>query len=174
MPAGAAAPEAVAAPPASAAAPGATAPEPEPEPAAASPLALSWDGPEQIAAGAEAEFALRVNATEPLSSTSFQIAWDPSMLKVVDVSEGDLMNRDGATTSFAPRVDEASGRMFVALSRSAAGGMTGEGTLVSLKVTALSQEGAAAIRLLSFSGIGQVNRMLPTPLPPPHALSVSP
>jgi hypothetical protein len=65
--------------------------------------------------------------------------------------------------------------MFGALSRSAAGGVTGEGTLLRLRVVALeSQGGAAAIRLLTFSGIGQDNRLLATPLPPPHELSVSP
>ena len=154
-----------------------TAPGDTPVPVAtvASPLVLSWEGPAELAAGATADVALRVNAAEPLNSTSFQIAWDPSVLRIVEVSEGDLMNRDGAATSFSPRLDEASGRMFGALSRSADGGVTGEGTLLRLRVAALeSQGGAAAIRLLTFSGIGQDNRLLATPLPPPHELSVSP
>jgi hypothetical protein len=52
--------------------------------------------------------------------------------------------------------------------------VTGEGTLLRLRVAAVEpQEGAAAIRLLSFSGIGEGSRLLATPLPPPLELSVT-
>jgi len=151
--------------------------QPEPPAAAAAPasLTLAWDGPTELKPGEEATFVLQADAAQPLRSTTFQVAWDPAAVKVVEVSEGDLLRQDGATTAFSPRHDEAAGRLFVAASRSAPTGASGAGVLVRLRVIALEPQGEATpLRLLSFSAVGQSNRLLAAPLPAPFELTVAP
>ncbi|NMG75662.1 secretin and TonB N-terminal domain-containing protein [Aromatoleum diolicum] len=137
-----------------------------PDVAPASGIALSWSGPAQLKVGEETELVLRASAAQSFKSTTLQLAYDPAALRVVAVTEGDVMNRDGAISSFAPRIDEKNGRMFVALSRSGAQGASGEGALLRLRVVALqAQDAPASLRVTSVSAVGESNRPVSAPLP---------
>lgn len=138
-------------------------------------VALSWSAAPALKAGEEAEIVLRANAALPLNSMTLQLAYDPALLRVVAAAEGDLMNRDGAVSSFAPRMDDASGRMFVALARSAAGGVSGEGALMRLRVLALkAQAEPSLLRVTRVSATGEGRRLLDAPPPPPLELAATP
>jgi general secretion pathway protein D len=148
-------------------------PDQDSSPAAA--VALSWAAAPALKAGEEADVVLHASAAQPLNSMTLQLAYDPALLKVVGATEGDLMNRDGAVSSFAPRIDDASGRMFVALARSAAGGVSGEGTLLRLRVLALkAQAEPAVLRVTRVSATGDGRRLLDAPPPPPLELTAAP
>nr|NMF98779.1 secretion type II protein [Aromatoleum toluolicum] len=170
-PAAAPAPAAVAAlaPPASA---GSDVPAAAASPAAAT---LSWTAPAGLKPGEETDVILRANVTQPLSTATVQFAYDPAALCVVAVTEGDVMNADGAITSFAPRIDDKSGRMFVALSRSAPQGARGDGALMRLRVVALPGSTAPAeLKVTSVSAFGEGNRPVSIPLPAALALGARP
>lgn len=117
---------------------------------------------------------LRAAGSQPLRSSTLQLAFDPAVLQVVEVLEGDYLSQGSATTSFAPRLDQQSGRLYVALSRADSGGASGEGGLLRLRVRALAPSEAAPIRLLTFSAVGQGNRLVSAPLPQPMILAVGP
>ncbi len=139
------------------------------------PLTLTWGGPTELKAGEEATFVLRALAGQPMRSATLQLGFDPAVLQLVEVGEGDLLNRDGDFTSFTPRADERSGRIFIAMSRSAATGMAGEGDLFRLRVRAIEPiEDFSELRLLTFTAIGQGNRLLSTRVPPPVEFTVAP
>lgn len=144
-------------------------------PAAVGSLTLSWEGPDQLRAGEEGIVVLRVSGAQPLRSSTLQLAYDPAVLQISEVSEGDFLSQGNATTTFAPRLDEQSGRLYVALSRADSRGATGEGGLLSLRVRALApSETAEPIRLLTFSAVGQGNRLVSAPLPVPKLVAVGP
>lgn len=143
--------------------------------AAVGSLTLSWDGPDQLRSGEEALIILRASGTQPLRSSTLQLAYDPAALQVTEVVEGDFLNQGNATTTFAPRLDREAGRVYVALSRVSGSGATGEGGLLHLRVKALEpRETAEPIRLLTFSAVGQGNRLVTAALPQPKAVAVGP
>lgn len=138
-------------------------------------LTLSWEGPDQLRAGEEAIIVLHVKGEQPLRSSTLQLAYDPQALQVTEVSEGDFLNQGNGSTSFAPRLDEEAGRLYVALSRSDRSGATGEGGLLRLHIKAReAREEAAPIRLLTFSGVGQGNRLISATLPEAKSVAVGP
>ncbi|MCC4114354.1 secretin and TonB N-terminal domain-containing protein [Aromatoleum toluclasticum] len=144
---------------------------------AASPAAatLSWTAPAALKPGEETDVILRASVTQPLTATTLQFAYDPAALRVVAVTEGDVMNADGSITSFAPRIDDKAGRMFVALSRSAPQGARGDGALMRLRVVALPGSSAAAeLKVTSVTAFGEGNRPVSVPLPAALALGAKP
>lgn len=142
--------------------------------AAPTPLTMAWTGPAALKAGEEAEFLLQVTAEQPLRSANMQIAWDPAALKTVEVIEGDLLKQDGDRTTFSPRLDEVSGRMFLTTARSGEQGITGAGSLLRLRVIALAaQDESTPLRVLSLTAVGERNRLLITPPPPPVQLTIT-
>lgn len=143
---------------------------------AAAPAALlSWTAPAGLKPGEETDVILRASVAQPLNAATLQLAYDPAALRVVAVTEGDLMNADGAITSFAPRIDDKAGRMFVALSRSAQQGARGDGALLRLRVVALPGSTAPTeIKVTSISAFGEGNRPAAVPLPAALALGAKP
>lgn len=139
------------------------------------PLALNWSGPAALGAGEEAIIELQVQTGQPLRSSTLQVAYDPATLKVLEVLEGDLLQRDSAPTSFSPRLDEHAGTLFTAQSRSASHGAMGEGSLLRVRVRALeASHDGMPLRLVNFSAFGQSNQLLSAVLPPSQTLTVRP
>lgn len=139
------------------------------------PLALNWSGPATLGAGEEAIIELQVQTGQPLRSSTLQVAYDPATLKVLEVLEGDLLQRDSAPTSFSPRLDESAGTLFTAQSRSASHGAMGEGSLLRVRVRALeTSHDGMPLRLVNFSALGQSNQLLSAVLPPSQTLTVRP
>jgi len=136
-------------------------------------LTLSWEGVPQLKAGEETTVTLQLKADQPVVSTAIQIGFDPAAVKVLEALEGDLL-RQGATTTFSTRMDEKAGRLFVGLSRAGGTGATGEGSLVKLRLQGVAETEKTPVRVVVFSGVGQGNKLLPTPLPAPLDLSVTP
>ncbi|MBI2276139.1 MAG: secretin and TonB N-terminal domain-containing protein [Dechloromonas sp.] len=137
-------------------------------------LSLSLDGKGELKVGQDSILKLNVKANQPLVSSALQIGYDPKAVKVMEVIEGGLMKRDGTQTTFSTRMDENAGRVFVGLSRSGNGGITGEGELLQLRVQGVAPSAASALRVVVFSGMGPGNALLSPALPAPLSLSVVP
>ncbi|MCM2320783.1 MAG: cohesin domain-containing protein [Pseudomonas sp.] len=144
-------------------------------PASPGSLVLSWVGPDSLRVGEEGLVVLHAAGNQPLRSSTLQLAYDPAALQISEVSEGDFLRQGNASTTFAPRLDEQNGRLYVALSRADSSGASGEGGLLRLRVKALApREEAVPIRLLTFSAVGQGNRLVSAPLPAAKLLAVGP
>jgi len=78
-----------------------------------------------------------MNATQ-LSAVTLTITYDPKVLKAVAVSQGTLMSQGGVTPIFVPKIDEATGRVDVAISRGATNpGANGTNVLVGIAFQAI-------------------------------------
>lgn len=114
--------------------------------ATAGPLALNWQVPNQVKAGEQFSAVLRVNSQAALRGLPLLIGFDPKLLQVVSVQEGDFFKQSGGSTTFSHRIDPAQGKVFVATVRqNTAGndaGVNGTGAVVTLTFKALRPAGS--------------------------------
>ncbi len=81
----------------------------------------------------EVTVGVMVNNASQLSEAVLSLAYDPNVLQFRRVTEGNLMGKDGRTTSFVSSVDPSTGQVKVYIKRlSDLQGVTGSGTLLSL------------------------------------------
>jgi general secretion pathway protein D len=86
-----------------------------------------------------------------VSAQPLQIKYDPKMLKLLDVSAGDLFSKDGSAALFSKDVQEAQGIATVQTSRQpGASGVNGPGTLLTLRFQALAP-GATTVSVLNVT-----------------------
>lgn len=94
---------------------------------------------------------LMVTNASALSSLTLTVTYNPAVLRAVAVNEGSVMRTDGATTSFVPKIDAATGRIDLVVTRPGDKlGATGSGLLASVVFEAI---GAGASQI-SLSGLG--------------------
>ena len=136
-------------------------------------MTLTLEGSEELKVGEESLINLHIKADQPLLSSALQLGYDPKAIKIVEISEGNLMKRDGNQTTFSTRMDENSGRIFVGLSRAGNNGATGEGELIQLKVKGLAPA-ASSLKIVVFSGMGPGNTLHSPALPTPLSMTVVP
>jgi hypothetical protein len=66
------------------------------------------------------------------------LSYDPSMLEIIDVTEGPLLGADGASTFWqTAQVDPVAGTIFVANARLEPGEIAGDGTLLTIEARVL-------------------------------------
>jgi general secretion pathway protein D len=150
------------------------APAPLPAAPGAAHVALAFEGGNRLKVGEEAVIQLQMRTDNPLVSTAFQLAFDPQALKVLEVTEGEVLREDGARTTFSARTDASAGRVFIGVSRPTDNGAAGQGTLVQVRVQAIAAADAAPLRVVGFSAIGPGNRIEPATLPAALDLVVEP
>ena len=90
------------------------------------------------------------NATDVFSAP-LQIKFDPKLLKLNSVDQGNLMTSDGQQVTFTKNIQNDTGEADVTLNRlPGTGGVTGTGMLVTLSFTALAR-GATVVSAPAFS-----------------------
>ena len=57
------------------------------------------------------------NVSQPLGVLSLTVTYDPTILRAVNVVQGTHMQQGGVTTTFAPKIDAATGRVDIAIAR---------------------------------------------------------
>jgi len=90
------------------------------------------------------------NATD-LFSAPLQIKYDPKVLKLNDVVQGNLMASDGQQATFTKNIQNDAGEADITLNRlPGTGGVTGSGMLVTLSFTTIGR-GSVAVSVPAFS-----------------------
>ncbi|MCE4554274.1 secretin N-terminal domain-containing protein [Roseateles cellulosilyticus] len=140
--------------------------------AAPKALALSWSGPVQVKAGEQFSVALKLGTDSALKGAPVLIGFDPQILQVVSVAEGDYFRQAGGRSTFTHRIDAAQGRVFAAGVREGEAGINGTGAILTLVVRALKPAPAAAITLLSATP--EPAASLATALPLQHSVKIEP
>lgn len=136
---------------------------------------LSWQAPSQVKAGEQFSAVLRISSQTALRGLPLLLGYDPQVLQVINVQEGDFFKQGNAQTSFSHRIDAVQGRVFVAAVRQSSGGSdngtNGTGGLIMVSLKAL-KSGDARMQLLSASP----EPALPAPMPLPieHQVKVAP
>lgn len=166
--------------PVAAAAPGGVAPVPVPvvAPTTVVPSAtnngqmrLQWQAPAQVKVGEQFSAVLRLTSQSPVRGMPVLAGFDPQLLQVVSVVEGDYFKQGGAAVNFSQRVDPAQGKVFAAAVRqSADSGINGTGGVFTVTFKAI-KAGAARLSVMSATPEPQG---APLPLPIEHAIKVAP
>ena len=103
----------------------------EPIPVTGSPLSLNWLAPTQAKVGKEFEITLAADASEAVGTLSFGLDFDPTVLTIVKVKEGELFKSDGKKTIFTHKVDQKNGHVFAQVSRIGKIGIKGKGNVAT-------------------------------------------
>jgi uncharacterized protein YhbP (UPF0306 family) len=88
--------------------------------------------PETTSVLTNQNFTIRVmiDKVVGLYGVSFDILFDSSLLKGIDIKEGNFLNQDGLQTAFLRTIDNKTGRVIIGISRlEKVVGITGSGTL---------------------------------------------
>ena len=98
---------------------------------------IVWVNPNQTVLSLNESSIITIDIENAVNvgSVPFYIDYDPTILDIEDVQEGQFMGSDGMSTVFMSSVDERRGRIIVGLSRVGAGmGISGSGTLVTIQI----------------------------------------
>ena len=103
-------------------------------------------------------FTLDIGAKEvfDIAGWQFDIAFDPTALEVIDVSEGDFLKTDGGTTFFqSGSIDNAAGKITgLSAAKLSTQGVAGTGTLLQVKFKAkTASETELALHKFQFGSV---------------------
>lgn len=143
-------------PPGAAAGAGAT-------PAAAVPLSLQLQAPQELKVGEVFSVQVNVKSAVPLRGMPVQLEFSPQTLQVMDAEEGLFFRQDDAPISKTKTLEQASGHATMAVLRNGADGVSGNGTVASFRFKALAA-GKAEVRISSARPIAGV--AVPPPVLP--------
>jgi general secretion pathway protein D len=124
-----------------------TAPPPAtPPPPSGAVAQISVTAPQEFrTGGGPYTVPLAVANASRLSTITLTVTFNPAVLRVRSVQEGTFMRQGGVTAMFTPRIDTATGRVDIAVTRS--GDQAGA-------------SGSGLIGALLFDGIGQGNSLI--------------
>jgi general secretion pathway protein D len=143
-------------------------------PAAASALALSWQGPAQLKVGERASVTLNVLAQQPLSSLGVQVSFDSSVLRTLDATEGGFFRQGNAQSAMSKTIDQAGGQVVLDLSGESPEGVSGAGSLATLVFEAIAPSAQTQIVVGRVTPAGPGGEAPPAAAPDPHVIAVQP
>ena len=119
-----------------------------------------------IHAGDTFSLDLNVENIHNLAGWQFDVAFDPTMLEAVEVSEGDFLNPEGGATFFQEgRIDNATGKITkLSSARLSEEGVSGRGALLSVTFTAKTI-GQTQLSLENFQLAAITGESIPARLP---------
>jgi hypothetical protein len=118
-------------------------------------------GTEFRVAGGPYTVPLSINNGSRLSVMTLTVTFSPNTLRVRTVQDGTFMRQGGVTATFTPRIDNATGRVDVAIARSAdPAGASGSGLLAALLFDAVGPGNS----LIQVSGIASTPEGAPVNL----------
>jgi hypothetical protein len=127
------------------AAPGAAAPN-----ATAAQVIITPPGTEFRIAGGPYTVPVSINNASRVSMMTLTVTYNPNVLRVRTVQDGTFMRQGGVATTFTPRIDAATGRVDIAITRTAdQAGASGAGLLAALVFDAVGPGGS----IVQVSGV---------------------
>ncbi len=103
------------------------------------PAAISFSTPDQVDKGAEFTVAVQVKDIEQLYSAPLFVKYDPAVLKLVSINEGDFLGQDGQPTVFSSSPNRTTGQVIVGYKQGTGGkGASGSGVLFNLNFNSIA------------------------------------
>jgi general secretion pathway protein D len=135
---------------------------------------LRWQGPSQLKVGDTFALQLLMQSDQPVVSVPLAVGFDPRMLQVTSVLEGDFLRQGGSQSSFASRVDP-NGQVLLTGTRAGETGATALATLAVINFRVLAAvTPETRVQLLTIAPVGLGGRSVAAPLPLPHIVQVNP
>lgn len=135
---------------------------------------LAWLGMQPMKVGSTVTLQLSMTPGEPITGVPLALGYDPKVLEIVSITEGDFLKQGGGTTSFSSRVDKSSGQVFATVTRTAAGGASAPGTVAQVTLRALAPSQDSKLRVTALAPIGIAGRAIDALSPQPLSLSIGP
>ena len=133
--------------------------------------ALRFQGPTQARPGESVVVQLMAQTDKPMLSAPMVINFDPAVLQVLGVTEGDFMRRASGQASFNSRIDPT-GKVFIETARSEGPALSAPGMLLSLLVQVAAT--ADAPTRLTVTGLAPTTTGgAPLEVAPPAAFTLS-
>lgn len=127
---------------------------PDPSRANGGSASFAWQAPAQVKVGEQFSAVLRMNSQSALRGLPLLVGFDPQVLQVANVQEGDFLKQNGGKTSFSQRVDPVQGMVYVTTVRlnenGSDAGVNGGGGVATVTFKAL-KAGSAKVQLVSVS-----------------------
>lgn len=124
-------------------------------------------GPKQVSVGDEIKIAITGQGMNGLFSAPFFVTFDQNLFELINVTEGDFLNREGKATVFSTNPIPGKGELMVGYKQGVGGsGASGDGTLFTATFRAKAP-GAAQFsvdRLNLRNAAGQRLKVVSTPL----------
>jgi len=121
-----------------------------PAAATATQVIVTPPGTEFRVAGGPYTVPISINNVVRLSVMTLTVTYNPNVLRVRTAQDGTFMRQGGVATSFTPRIDVASGRIDIAITRTAdQAGASGTGLLAALIFDAIGPGGS----VIQVSGV---------------------
>ncbi|MFA5082294.1 MAG: cohesin domain-containing protein [Hydrogenophilaceae bacterium] len=157
---------------------GAVVPAPLPPAAAAAlaaaPLALTWQGANQAKVGEQFQISIQAQTSASVIGVPMQVSYDPALLELVSVAEGDFLRQGNLQTSFSQDVDLAAGQVRIETSRMGASGASGSGSLATLTFRALAAQDQTPITVSVPNAADNNGGQLVVTVPGPNNITISP
>lgn len=135
---------------------------------------LRWQGPTRLRPGDTFALQLTLDAERPILSMPLEVEFDPGVLQVVAVSEGDLLRRNGGQTQFTSRISPT-GSVSIQGVRSSGGGVTGSGVFATIHLRVLpSSASETVVRVTAASPMGAGALPSSVVVPPAHVIDLRP
>ncbi len=126
------------------------APGAAPAATAAAQVIVTPPGTEFRVAGGPYTVPVSINNVSRLSVMTLTVTYNPNVLRVRTAQDGTFMRQGGVATTFTPRIDAATGRVDIAITRTAdQAGASGAGLLTALVFDAIGQGGS----VIQVSGV---------------------
>lgn len=133
--------------------------------------ALRFQGPSQARPGESLVVQLIAQTDKPMLSAPMVINFDPAVLQVLSVTEGDFMRRANGQASFNSRIDPT-GKVFIETARGEGPALSAPGMLLSLQVQVAAS--ASAPTRLTITGLAPTTTGgAPLEVAPPAAFTLS-
>ena len=115
---------------------------------------------------------IAANNASDLASAPLQLKFDQRLLRLVDITRGNLLSQDGQQVVFTRNIMNDSGNATINLNRfPGTGGVSGSGALVTLTFQAIGK-GATTLTLPGFNP--RNSQQLPIPsVTPPLAIQIN-
>ena len=155
-----------------------TAPVRQPAAMPATPLAkpavqqqmFSWDGPSQAKVGDKISLTLNTQTLQGVNRLGFLVGFDPGVLKLDDVVEGDFLKQNNLPSNFTKAIDQESGQILIDLAGITADGASGSVAMLVFEVTGAVPQSPVTIGRVTASGPGGEPLSLASPAP--HIIAV--
>lgn len=147
-------------------------PSASPEQVLSTPLVLFWQGSGQAKVGDKISVTLNTPSAEGLNSLGLLVNFDPTVLKAVDVLEGNILKQT-APSKFTKSIDQANGQAVVSLASTGPAGGTGAGSVITMVFEATGTASPSTITVSRIVPKGSGGQELAYAAPPPYLLTVN-
>ena len=120
------------------------------------------------------KLVLAAQTGSKIASLPIQLGYDPSVLQVVDVAEGDYLKQNNAQTVFSSNVDTGSGQITINMSRPGPDAVPGKGILAVVTFKAIAAKPQSQITVSTSNAVDVAGEALPVTPPAPHNITLMP